>query len=152
MLMAAMALAAAPEPRLSQVHGAIFDDMQTNAIIGNGNDLVSWPWYFGHDHGHRPELRISEVRCGVRPGGRSCSFLVTRTADPRSARPAEDAGEHRRLRCSASLARMRQEDRRYVWQVIHAPPSNPGGHSRTSMRCRVPLPAEPLEGSEALRR
>ena len=145
----ALAAAAIAAPwTTGAANSAIFHDLYMNAMIGNGNHLAGWTWYFGHDNDHPPEIRISDLRCSALFGQRNCSFILTRAADRASTRLAEDAAEPRFLRCSATLHRRRELDGRKVWGVLHFPPDETsGGHSRTSMSCRVMRVAVPAVGS-----
>ena len=120
-----------------EYYAAIWNDAMLNAMIGNGNDLVTSDWYMGHDDGHPPTIRISDLRCRPLFGQRNCRFRLSRTAHPQSSRPVEDGAEHPRLTCSATFHRPRRQDGPRRWDVLHFPPGDRGGHSRTSMRCRV---------------
>src|ERR1044072_7056639 len=132
------ALAAQPAPAdAAEFHAAIFHDLFLNAMIGNGNEEATLGWVSGHGRDHPPELRISNPHCHAWFGQRRCRFEVTRTPDPLSDEPAADAGEARRLRCQATFLRQGESGRRR-WQVLHFPPN--GGHSETSLQCRVSLP------------
>ena len=132
------AAAIAADWTTSAANAAIFRDLYLNARIGNGNDEAGWTWYFGHDNDHPPEIRVSNLRCSALFGQRNCRFNLTRTADPASTRPEEDAAEPRFLRCSATFHKRREPDGRKIWRVLHFPPdATLGGHSRTSMSCRT---------------
>jgi hypothetical protein len=142
MILAMIAAALAPvpaSPALPELYAAIWNDLMLNGMIGNGNDIAAGDWYWGHDTDHPPTMRISDVRCRRLLGQRNCRFLLTRTPDPGSTRPAEDAAEHAQLACRAAFYRQRGESgRQRAWKVLHFPPDERyGGHSVTSMRCRA---------------
>lgn len=124
-------------PTLPEVHAAIWDDLATNAWLYTGNAIAAGSWYFGHDRDHPPTMRISDVRCIRVFSERSCRFRLIRTPDPESARPADDAAEHRRLACRATLRRERREDGTSEWRVRRIPPQEGEAHSWTTMRCRA---------------
>jgi len=137
MLTILLALAAQSiEPDADEIYADIFHDLFLNAMIGNGNREATLTWVSGHDQGHPPELRIRDLRCYALAGRRNCRFDVTRTPDPQSGEPAGDAGEARRLRCRAAFVQRDGPGGRR-WRVVHFPPGPGGGHSRTSMDCRV---------------
>lgn len=120
----------APSP--NEAYAAIFNDAQHNAMIGNWNPLIDWPWVFGSDWKLPPTMRIDKLDC--RPRGRSsrCTFTLTRI-------PAEGASEQdlalpRRLSCRADLELEQDDDGTWAWRVRHEP--HPG-HSRTTMQCKL---------------
>lgn len=142
MILAMIAAALAPaqaSPALPELYAAIWYDLSLNGMIGNGNEVAGGDWYLGHDTDHPPTMRISDLRCRRLLAQRNCRFLLTRTPDPASTRPAEDAAEHARLACRAAFYRHRVEGGRpRAWRVLHFPPDERrGGHSVTSMRCRA---------------
>ena len=125
-------------PSDSEIRNALFNDLVVNAMIGNGNDEADWDWYLGPDHRNPPRIEISDLRCRPLFHQRVCRLLLSRTPNPASQEPEAETAQAPRLRCSATLQRERQNDGRRVWKVLHFPPDERwGGHSRTSMHCRV---------------
>ncbi|KQM27840.1 MULTISPECIES: hypothetical protein [unclassified Sphingomonas] len=116
------------EPLAGQLRAAIWDDLQRNAMIGNGNRLAA-SWYdAGHYESPAPRLHIQALDCTTTRAGQRCSFNLWREGGPRWVL-GEVATD--RLSCRAQFVQQSGE-----WSVLHRPP--PGaGHSRTDMRCRV---------------
>lgn len=123
-----------PEELAGHFYGAVWFDLERNALIGNGN----WPaalWYQGGDDEARV-LHIQNLRCR-RTGGRryQCAFDLYRDGGPVMTIYNEMAPD--RLSCTATLVHEREEGE-WVWFVRHSPPSPTGGHSRTSLQCDPP--------------
>src|SRR5437868_4464242 len=63
LLLAATQMTPPTEPLAGKLRAAIWDDLQTNGMIGNGNE-VAWQWMnfwgYGED---APELRMSGLVC-----------------------------------------------------------------------------------------
>ena len=128
------AVAAQPSlnpPSVENVRSAIWSDVELNAMIGNGNDRVSWEWVFGTDREHPPTLTIVGLKCSEGGDPYKCAFDLTRQTN--AAAPSPDETQDPELRCTASFD-WSQEERR--WVVIHVPPPKHRGHTRTTMRCR----------------
>jgi hypothetical protein len=122
-------------PSVQQVRSAIWADIELNATIGNGNDLVSWDWFFGEDREHPPKLTMVGLKCSERAQPYRCAFNLARDAN--AAAPSNDKAIGADLRCTASFKWSQDESR---WVVIHFPPPKHRGHTRTSMRCTESLP------------
>jgi hypothetical protein len=116
-----------PDPALARrLYGAIWDDLELNAMIGNGNRVAAL-WYQGQREGSAPPLlHILDLRCQGRRTPRYCSFTLFREGGVASflGEPAPD-----RLACTARFHRSGS-----VWWIVHIPPLR-GGHSQTAMRC-----------------
>jgi hypothetical protein len=111
--------------------GAIFDDIQRNAMIGNGNIEVSLEWVEGNK-GDDVSIRIEDLTC---PDGRKwkrCSFALRRVLT-RGGVATIDPALPERLRCVAILKWSRFEK---DWAIEHSPPPRGAGHSATSMTCK----------------
>lgn len=132
-LLAAASLAPPQEPLAGQIRAAIWNDLQLNAMIGNGNWIASL-WYNASDgDAGAPDLHILDLTCGRVRKGYRCSFSLVRDGGQRMVMN-EIAPDH--LDCTASFVRENEADR---WMVRHYPPRH-SGHSRTDMRCKtVPL-------------
>jgi hypothetical protein len=136
-LMAAALSQAAEGPQTGELYDAIWNDLELNGFIGNGNDLGG-RWYNAAD-GKGPVLHIRELSCHRRRllGGYGCSFTLIRDGGVATVldKPVPD-----RIACSAVFVREGQSPQ--TWQIKHLPPPPHGGHSRTTMTCRVaPSPA-----------
>lgn len=129
-MLAAASLSPPVEPLAGHLRAAIWNDLQLNAMIGNGN----WPaslWYnAGQQDVKAPNLHILDLSCGSNREGYSCSFMLLRDGGVRTAfnEAAPD-----RLDCSAQFVRSKEPDE---WTVKHRPPRGPG-HSRTNMQCKA---------------
>jgi hypothetical protein len=134
MLVSALYLAAAvaPTPTAQQIEAAIWNDLQLNAWIGNGNDLVTLNWYSGHGR-HPPKLSITNLACTRVRQHQRCAFALIREANPLAG--AQDRAEPDRLACGAEFGIDPEDDGE--WQVVHKRSPRGGAHSRTSMRCHV---------------
>jgi hypothetical protein len=100
-------------------------------MIGNGNDL-GWLWYNAGEDG-TPDLHIRDLRCGRGLfGGHRCDFRLVRDGGVKTYL-GEQAPD--RLNCRAVFGP--DPDDPSAWKVKHYPPAPEGGHSRTSMTCKV---------------
>ncbi|WP_294324269.1 hypothetical protein [uncultured Sphingomonas sp.] len=129
-LFAAATLSVPEEPLAGQLRAAIWDDLQRNAIIGNGNRVAA-SWYeAGGSESPAPRLHIQALDCAKARAGQRCSFILWREGGPRRVR-GEVAPD--RISCRAQFVRGQDLGN---WSVRHWPPRRVG-HSRTDMRCRV---------------
>ncbi len=81
-LLAAVLLSVPDEPLARQLRAAIWDDLQRNAMIGNGNRLVA-PWYVeGEEESRPPRLSIEALDCIELRAGHRCSFTLWREDAP----------------------------------------------------------------------
>ncbi len=129
-LLAAVILSVPDESLAGQLRAAIWDDLQRNAMIGNGNGLAA-SWYLaGEEESRPPRLRIQALDCIEIRAGQRCSFTLWREDGLRRVlgKVAPD-----RLSCRAQFVREQQAGE---WSVLHRPPRR-AGHSRTDMPCRV---------------
>jgi hypothetical protein len=116
-----------------QAFAAIWHDVELNALIGNGNSLVSLKWYAGFDLDHRPTLKIEDLVCKERRTGQRCRFQLHRVAHELAQQ--EDKDQPARLNCTADFERSPEDES--GWEVVHYPPPRRKGHSRTTMKCKV---------------
>jgi hypothetical protein len=133
-LLAATALAAFPAPDEDQIRAAIFDDIQLNALIGNGNALISGGWIMGYTHETTaPQIQIRDLGCPYSATDAHCDFALARLSKPTidiwTGNPVPLL-----VKCKARLARTK--DAEGGWSVVHTPPPARGDHSRTTMTCR----------------
>jgi len=130
MVMPLILIDAPSTPLHAEAVAAIFNDAQLNATIGNGNLLISWPWWYGYAGGPGPKIHIDTLTC--RPHGEvsRCTFTLTRTSGEGASQ--EDQALVHRLSCRADLRWEQDDDGKWAWQVVHKP--HPG-HSRTTMKC-----------------
>jgi hypothetical protein len=119
-------LEAPPEPVKGQVQSAIWADLQTNAMIGNGNWLASLWYQAGSDTA--PNLHIQHLACAKTRSGQRCSFVLHRDGGPITILN-ETAPDN--LACVADFTEAKGE-----WSIVHTPPRKTG-HSKTSMRCKA---------------
>lgn len=121
---------APPGEELSgQLYAAIWHDLQSNAMIGNGNELAAqWANATNDDGNDAPLLHIQDLLCS---GGRTrlhCQFGLLREGGiaPYLGHPVPD-----RLMCSTRFRRADEE-----WSIPRLPPSSRGGHSRITIQCQ----------------
>lgn len=130
-LAAAIVMTAAPAPAPTgdinaAIWPAIWNDLELNGLIGNGNHLA-WLWYNASQQDAQPiPLHIQALDCKADAAGYRCAFTLLRDGGPR-AYAGETAPD--RIACTAQF--VRKDD---GWAVKHLPPRH-GGHSRTDMRC-----------------
>lgn len=131
--LAAALASAVPSP--GDAYAAIYNDVQLNAWIGNGNEEVTLEWVVGLDQSATPELHIADLRCKPSRRRSSCTFNLIRT-------PASNASPHDRslatlLSCRADLEWAKVGDGAWAWKVVHNPPRRrSSSHSQTTMTCR----------------
>lgn len=120
----AQAQAEPPATLRQQLQSAIWSDLETNAMIGNGNWAGSL-WYNAAE-GTDEQLHIQQLRCDKLRSRQHCAFDLVRDGPPKmilgESAPA-------RLRCVAQFVRFGKG-----WAVRHTPPHKVG-HSQTSMVC-----------------
>jgi hypothetical protein len=126
-LLAATAAFMAPvAPLDGQLNAAIWNDLQANAMIGNGDRLAALWANAGNE---KPlTLHIEQLRCGQQKAVLQCSFTLARDGGQVTVF-GEDSPEH--LRCVASFEKSAD-----MWHVIHQPPKKRRGHSQSSMNCQ----------------
>ena len=116
------------EKMFSAVRGAIWADLELNAIIGNGN----WPaslWY-NAGSSETPNLHIQNLACDQRGHEYRCTFKLFRDGGR-----VEVLGEQApdELSCRADLNADPESPGTLV--VKHLPPSLRGGYSKTTLTC-----------------
>ena len=135
MLIVAAALAASqmtpPEEALArQLRAAIWNDLQSNALIGNGNELATRWANAGGEGADAPRLYIQDLLCAGGSRRLHCQFALFREGGVASYRgePAPD-----RLTCRATFRRSGGAD---AWSIPRLPPGPEGGHSRITIKCK----------------
>ena len=113
--------------------GAIFVDIQRNAMIGNGNDEVSSEWAVGRE-GDDVSIRIEELACPEGRKRKKCSFVLRRMLT-RNGVATVDPILSERLRCNA-IFKWSDSPGEVGWGVEHLSPRRGRGHSITSMTCK----------------
>jgi len=122
---------APPDERLAaQLRGAIWSDLQSNALIGNGNELAAAWANAGSDREPAPLLHIEALRCSGSQTVLRCQFGLLRDGGVATylGEPVTD-----RLSCTANFRRSRATDE---WSIPRLPPGPEGGHSRITVRCQ----------------
>lgn len=127
--LAAIASAPPPEDTTREVHGAIWSDLQLNALIGNGNWVGSLWYNASRGNADTPDLHIHDLTCRPKDSGYRCSFGLFRDGGVVTVL-GEDAPA--RLSCKATFER---QDGEAGLAVKHLPPPRGGGHSQTTMKC-----------------
>ncbi len=118
------------DPLLSQLRAAIWFDIQSNALIGNGSELLMRWANAGDERNVQPLLHIQDLVCSEGSTWRVCQFGLLRDGGVAywEDQPAPD-----RLLCRA---RFHRSGRDGGWMIPRLPPGPDGGHSRLSIRCR----------------
>jgi len=118
------------EPRAGQLRAAIWDDLQLNGMIGNGNEVASlWMNFWGYAD-DPPLLHILDLACRGSEMVQRCRFDLLREG---GAIVVDGRTVPDRIRCRAMIRRTR--DGEGEWAIPHLPPNPGGGHSRTTLRC-----------------
>ncbi|WP_298287251.1 hypothetical protein, partial [Novosphingobium sp.] len=115
-IMAAASLSPPEEPLAGQLRAAIWNDLQLNAMIGNGNWLASLWYNAGQEDAKTPDLHILDMSCRSNREGHRCSFALLRDGGVRMAF-SEAAPD--RLNCTAQFVRQEKSN---GWMVKHRPP------------------------------
>jgi len=131
-LLAVAAMSAPDEALAGEVRAAVWDDLQLNAMIGNGNWIASLWYNASNGDPEAPDLHINGLLCQPHGQGYYCSFRLFRGGGPRRVL-GEEAPD--KLDCTATLVSTRDEGGIRL-TVKHTPPPPGGGHSRTTMRCK----------------
>ena len=115
-------------PLARELKAAVWNDLQMNALIGNGN-LLAADWYnAGSDTG--PNLHIRDLLCNGSRSVKRCSFRLVRDGGSVEVNGGQVPVT---LVCGAAFVRGNDEG---GWSVRHTPPLRVG-HSQTTMRCTV---------------
>lgn len=126
-LLASASFIAPAEPLAGELRSAIWNDLQLNAMIGNGNWIASL-WY--NAGGDEPDLHILNLACRQAAVRYNCTFVLTRDGGVKTVM-GETAPD--RLSCRAVFM---PGDSAKSWSVNHLPPRG-SGHSRTTMKCEA---------------
>lgn len=135
-LLAASRMSPPAEPLAGQLRAAIWGDLQTNGMIGNGNAVAGLWMNFGYSD-DAPALRMTRLVCRGDRATQHCRFNLLREGGviQVDGRPVSD-----RIHCEAPIRRSGEPDRE--WAIPHRRPSPRGGHSRTTMRCAWDPPSQ----------
>ena len=121
----------APDDELaSQLYEAIWFDIQSNALIGNGNvHLATWA-NAASSQKNLQQLHIQDLRCTGGDLLLSCDYYLFREGGVAEymGSPAPD-----RLSCSNDF---RRGDDESEWAIPRLAPRPNGGHSRITIECR----------------
>jgi len=111
----------------SQLYQAIWHDLQSNALIGNGNELAARWANAGADGEDGPTLHIQNLVCGGGEKQLRCKFGLLRDGGVAMylGHLAPD-----RLACAANFRRSTEG-----WSIPRSPPGSKGGHSRITIKC-----------------
>lgn len=122
---------APPEEALAgQLRAEIWNDLQSNALIGNGNELAARWANAGGDGDDAPQHQIRNLLCGGGPTLLRCQFGLVRHGGIATylGEPAPD-----KLACKANFRRTGPND---TWSIPRLPPGPRGGHSRITIKCQ----------------
>lgn len=125
-----------PDPDLSaKVYDALRYDLWRNALIGNGSDLA-WAWSNAKPLPGAPKAasRIRDLACRQHGSGFDCVFGLFREGG--ASRAFGDVPSPDRLLCKARLRRDPEDHDALL--VVHEPPPPDGGHSITTLQCKLP--------------
>jgi len=129
-MLAAASLSPPEEPLAGRLRAAIWNDLQLNAMIGNGNWLASLWYNAGQEDAKAPDLHIRDMSCSSNQEGHRCSFTLLREGGVRT---VFNEAAPNRLNCTAQFVRREESD---GWMVKHRPPRG-SGHSRTDMQFKA---------------
>lgn len=121
-------LAPPDEELAGELYGAIWNDLQSNALIGNGNELAAQWANAAYETDHAPLLHVQNLLCGGGETQLQCRFGLLRDGGiaPYLGQPVPD-----RLTCRARFLRSNDQ-----WSIPRLPPGPEGGHSRITIRCQ----------------
>ena len=120
---------APPDEELAeQLYAAIWRDLQSNAQIGNGNELAAHWANAGVEGDEAPLLHVQGLVCSGGETRLDCRFGLLRDGGiaPYLGRSVPD-----RLTCGV---RFRRSDDQ--WSIPRLPPGPKGGHSRITIKCQ----------------
>lgn len=134
LVLAAIQMSPPAEPFASEIRAAIWEDIESEGMIGHGNDIAGrWLNYWGrHDEAEPPTLHIIGLVCQGNRRVQQCRFDLLRDGGPML---VEGSAVPNRIRCSAPFRRQGAD-----WGIPHPPFRGPG-HSRTTMRCEWASPS-----------
>jgi hypothetical protein len=117
-------------PLNEKLYAAIWYDLQSNALIGNGNELAARWMNAGSGKGRpSPQLHIENLTCHGNSTNLECTFGLFREGGVAnySGQPVTD-----RLSCKSEFVRNAKTDE---WLIPRLPPGPSGGHSRITIAC-----------------
>lgn len=120
-----------PEEVLAgQLRAEIWSDLQSNALIGNGNELAASWARAGGDRDDARKLHIQNLLCRGSSTLLRCQFGLLRDGGVATylGEPTPD-----RLSCKANFRRSGPHE---PWSIPRLPPGPRGGHSRITIKCR----------------
>ena len=119
-----------PEEKLAeQLYAEIWDDLRSNAIIGNGNWLAARWSNAGSEQDDAPKLHIEDLLCSGSMTLLRCRFGLLREGGVATylGEPTPD-----KLACTTNFRRTEAGER---WSIPRLPPGQNGGHSRITIKC-----------------
>ena len=122
-------LAPPAEELAGELRQAIWYDLQSNALIGNGNELAARWANANSDRDPAPKLHIQDLVCDSKAKRLACEFRLLRDGGV-GTYLGETAPD--RLACNA---RFRRADGGGGWSIPRLPPGPNGGHSRITIKC-----------------
>jgi len=127
---AALQMSSPEETLAQQLRAEIWSDLQSNAMIGNGNELAARWANAGSDRDDAPLLHIQNLLCSGGSTRLRCQFGLLRDGGAATylGEPAPDG-----LACTAKFRRSGPNDR---WSIPRLPPGPRGGHSRITIKCQ----------------
>ena len=131
-LLAAAAGVVTPVEAPDQRYGALFNDMELNAMIDNGNEVITTRWLYGYDRDKPPEVEITNLTCAIDGASQLCRFEVSRKPNSDST-AKEDRAEPAMLACEAKLAQRGDG----TWFVTHWRERPNQIHTSTTLVCAV---------------
>jgi hypothetical protein len=118
------------EALAGELRAAIWSDLQSNAMIGNGNELAARWANAGTDRADAPLLHIQNLLCRGGSQRLHCRFGLFREGGV-ATYLGETAPD--RLMCQAKFRRSGTND---GWSIPRLPPGPRGGHSRITIKCK----------------
>lgn len=118
------------EPLTGQLYAAIWSDLESNALIGNGNELAARWAKAGSEGSAGLQLHIQNLLCDGSQTLLRCQFGLLR--DGGVAMYLGEAAPDR-LACNANFRRSGPSD---DWSIPRLPPGPSGGHSRITIACQ----------------
>jgi hypothetical protein len=122
-------LAPPTEELAGELRQAIWSDLQSNALIGNGNELAARWANANSDRDPAPLLHIQDLVCGEDGQRLACDFRLLRDGGV-GVYLGETAPD--RLACNAKFIRSKNDG---AWTIPRLPPRVEGGHSRITVLC-----------------
>jgi hypothetical protein len=124
------ALAPLEEPLAGQFYAAIWHDIESNALIGNGNELAARWANAGSGGRNARQLHIQNLVCSDGRTLRHCQFELLRDGGI-TTYLGETSPD--KLTCNAEFRRSGLSG---DWSIPRLPPPRSGGHSRITIDCK----------------